>query len=279
MQFATASATTPGIDLGTANDFGSPAELVDRLGHRHPTLLAVWAHPDDESYLGAGLMAAVAARGGRVINVTATLGELGTQDPDRYPPALLAEIRRRELDEALAGLGVESSFSLGYSDGSCADVPTGLGARRVRELIDRVRPDAVLTFGPDGVTGHPDHRAVARWVDSAMEACDDVALLTTAAGQAWPGDLVEQMHRVNAFYPGYPQRHVRGQVFETRLDGDLLERKLAALVAHESQIGPLQAELGPEEYRRLAAAEGYTPANDLAMRLVAGSTTGFRAAA
>lgn len=266
-------------DTATTTSTIRPAGSIDELLRDGADILAVWAHPDDESYLGAGFMAAVAARGGRVVNVTATLGEHGTQDPDRYPPARLAEIRRRELDEALAGLGVESSISLGYADGSCADVPVGMGARRVRELVDRVRPDAVLTFGADGVTGHPDHRAVAHWVDSAMGADDDVALFTTAAGQAWPGDLVEQMHRVDAFYPGYPERQARGPVLRTHLDGDLLERKLAALVAHESQIGPLQTELGPDGYRRLAAAEGYTPANDLAMRLVAGSTTGFPVAA
>ena len=70
------------------------------------TLLGVWAHPDDEIYLSAGLMAATRAAGHRVVVATATRGEHGTDDPVEWPPARLAALRARETVEALAVLGV-----------------------------------------------------------------------------------------------------------------------------------------------------------------------------
>src|SRR4051794_33047690 len=66
------------------------------------TLLGVWAHPDDEAYLSAGLMAEFRRRGDRVVVVTATLGEHGTADPETWPPARLAAQRHRELRNSLA---------------------------------------------------------------------------------------------------------------------------------------------------------------------------------
>lgn len=66
---------------------------VEQLG----TLLGVWAHPDDEAYLSAGLMALARRDGQRVVVVTATFGEHGTDDPHRWPPTRLARHRRQEL--------------------------------------------------------------------------------------------------------------------------------------------------------------------------------------
>ncbi len=116
----------------------------------------MWAHPDDESYLGGGLMAAAAAAGGRVVNVTATLGEHGTDDPVALPPARLAGIRRQELQNALAAMGVHESVHLGFEDGTVETVDTAMGVRRISTVLDEVDPDVVVTFGPDGFTGHPD---------------------------------------------------------------------------------------------------------------------------
>jgi LmbE family N-acetylglucosaminyl deacetylase len=250
---------------------GSISRLADRIGPGI-TLATVWAHPDDESYLGAGLMAAVADRGGRVVNVTATLGEHGTDDPEQFPPTTLAALRRVELDAALDAIGAESAGVLGYEDGTCEQVTDEMGARRIGVFLDEVDPDLVLTFGPDGVTGHADHRAVARWVARAVaDRRDRMGLVTTAAAAAWPDDLIAAMHRVDAFYPGYPDRSVSGTTWIAGVDGELLERKLSALHAHASQIGPLHDALGPDGYRRLASIEGYRAANQIALRMFSGN--------
>ena len=74
------------------------------------------------------------------------------------------------------------------------------------------------------------------------------------------------MHEVNAFYPSYPERIVADGVAQVRLSGSLLARKMGALRAHESQIGPVHRVLGPAGYRRLASHEAYRPANEIAQR-------------
>ncbi len=120
------------------------------------TILSVWAHPDDETYLCAGLMARAVRSGGRVVCVTATRGELGSSDPERWPSgARLAQIRTEELHQALEALGVTEHHWLDYPDGGCAEVPDEAAVARVRSLVQEVRPETVLTFGPEGMTGAP----------------------------------------------------------------------------------------------------------------------------
>ena len=87
------------------------------------TVLSVWAHPDDEMYLSGGLMAEAARGGARVVCVTATRGEAGSQDPERWPPERMGEIREAELMASLEILGVREHHWLDYRDGECASVP------------------------------------------------------------------------------------------------------------------------------------------------------------
>ena len=132
------------------------------------TILSVWAHPDDETYLAAGVMAAAVDRGQRVVCVSATAGEHGTSDPDTWPPLRLGRRRTWEAAAAMAVLGVADHRILGFPDGGLVDHDEeGLAA--VGGLLDEVRPDTILTFGPDGITFHPDHVAVSRWVTTAWE--------------------------------------------------------------------------------------------------------------
>ena len=90
--------------------------------------------------------------------VTATRGEAA--DPERWPPAELAQIREVEIANALEILGVTDHRWLDYPDGGCADVDAEEAVARIVAVIEEVQPDTVLTFGPDGGTGHPDHIAV-----------------------------------------------------------------------------------------------------------------------
>ena len=86
-------------------------------------VLAVFAHPDDESYLCAGLMARAVQAGDRVVCITATRGELGSPDEEQWPPgAPLAAVRTAEMEAALAVLGITEHHWLDYPDGGCADV-------------------------------------------------------------------------------------------------------------------------------------------------------------
>ena len=144
------------------------------------TVLMVWAHPDDETYLVGGLSAALTDAGQRVVCVTATRGEAGGTAAD------LARIRTTELEAALDVLGVEEHHWLDYADGGCASVDDDEAAARIRAVVDEVRPDTVVTFGPDGFTGHPDHRAVSRWVDLALVGGETSACCTPSPASTAP---------------------------------------------------------------------------------------------
>jgi LmbE family N-acetylglucosaminyl deacetylase len=139
---------------------------VKRLG----TILSVWAHPDDESFLAAGIMAAAVRNGQKVICVTATKGEAGSQDKVKWPPVTLGDVRAKEMDAALKLLGIKQHQWLGFHDGECEKTSIDAAATKLKKLFVKYRPDSVLTFGPDGWTGHPDHSTVSHWVDNAAAA-------------------------------------------------------------------------------------------------------------
>lgn len=234
-------------------------------------LMTVWAHPDDESFLGGGAMYTVAANGGHVVNVSATLGELGTADPDAWPPERLAVRRKAELARALEHLGGAEMALLGLTDGSCEHVDDRVGARRVATAIEAYQPDLIITFGPDGVTGHPDHQAMHRWTHLAVEMVDPrIPVLSAVTAAAWPIDLVFPLHEVGAFFPGYPEQGTSINDLHVTLDDETLDAKVAALLSHESQIGPIRDQLGPDDFRRLFGTEAYRPTN-FASRLALGA--------
>jgi LmbE family N-acetylglucosaminyl deacetylase len=224
------------------------------------TVLGVWAHPDDEAYLSAGLMAAARDRGSRVVCVTATHGEHGTPDPDAWPPDRLAEERTRELARCLAELGVTEHQWLPYRDGSCASVPAAEAVARLCEVIDAVAPDTVLSFGPDGVTGHPDHKAVAAWTAEAFDrAAPAGARLLQAAQPAtrvarW-SDLDESL---GVYMAGYPIVVPDDQLaVDLALHPEAAARKVRALAAQETQTAGLIAALGLERYTAWVSEESF----------------------
>lgn len=140
-------------------------EDIKQLG----TIMSIWAHPDDESFLAAGLLAAAIQNGQRVICVTATRGEAGSHDTKKWPPSELAAVRTKELEEALDILGVAEHYWLNYQDGHCHQVPLNEGASKLLTIIEETRPDSILTFGSDGWTGHEDHKTMNSWAKVAVK--------------------------------------------------------------------------------------------------------------
>lgn len=144
---------------------------------RAPVLLAVFAHPDDESSVGA-VLAKYAAAGVRVYLATATDGRLGVAAHAGIPAGdSLAAVRSRELQCAADKLGLQPPILFGLHD----QLKMGEGLPRygeqLRELRDRVtklfeelQPDAVITWGPSGWTGHPDHRMVSAVVTEVFQS-------------------------------------------------------------------------------------------------------------
>lgn len=138
---------------------------IKKLG----SILSVWAHPDDETFACAGIMAMAVANGQNVACITATKGEAGVQDESRWPAAKLADIRARELLQALQIIGIHHHHWLDYRDGCCHQADKNYAARQIAEYIDLYKPDTILSFGPDGLTGHSDHQTVSEWVELAVK--------------------------------------------------------------------------------------------------------------
>src|SRR5262245_16375399 len=140
------------------------AQIVRRGRHGDPqpgelgTVLGIWAHPDDEAYLMAGTALVAAAAGPTIACVTATVGDAGeSADEGGWPHARLGALRRQEIADTLAVLDIRDHTWLDLKDGGLADVDRATGVALLTAVIERVQPDTVLTFGRDGMTGHPDH--------------------------------------------------------------------------------------------------------------------------
>jgi LmbE family N-acetylglucosaminyl deacetylase len=226
---------------------------------RFGTTVAVWAHPDDETYLSGGLSAALRDLGQRVIWVTATRGESGGPDPSPEGKQALAELRTRELADAMALLGVDEHHWLDYEDGGCETADPELAVARLAQLLDDIGPDTVLTFGPDGVTGHPDHRTVGGWVDRAVASLSSNPLLLHAVTTPEDREVDPALDNdFDVFFLGGPRVCTPEEV-EVRLElsGDHLERKVRALLSQRSQTGGLVDAVGLDRFRAWVAAETF----------------------
>jgi LmbE family N-acetylglucosaminyl deacetylase len=225
------------------------------------TILGVWAHPDDETYLCGGLMARAARAGARVVCITATRGELGSPDEQRWPPGPpLAAVRTREMEAALAVLGVREHHWLDYPDGGCADVDQDAAIDRVAAVMADVRPDTVLTFGPDGMTGHDDHKAASAWATAAFErvAANGARLAYATNTPDWLARFRAALDEFNVFMGAEPPcTPVEELAIHARFDGELLETKLRAIQAMTSQVEALVTGMGEEFFREGMVEEAF----------------------
>jgi LmbE family N-acetylglucosaminyl deacetylase len=252
MDAAVSTAVTDRADLARVTTASGVADLG--------TILGVWAHPDDEAYLSGGLMALARDVGSRVVCVTATRGELGTSDPVRWPPQRLAAVRTAELAACLAILGVTEHHWLGYRDGECAGVPASEAIATLSELIDQVRPDTVLTFGPDGITGHPDHQAVAAWTSAAFDRVvpSGARLLQAAVAERPIARWSARTEGLDVYAAGYPiTTPAELLAVDLVLDPDTAARKVRALAAQRSQTAGLIAALGVDCYTEWVGDESF----------------------
>ena len=222
-------------------------------------ILTMLAHPDDESFGFAGTMATLSDRGVGLTLVCATRGEVGeilvegiaTRDS-------LGELRERELREAMAIVGVRDIRFLGYRDSGMAGTEENADPRAfvnadqeavvtvLVAMIAELEPDAVTTFGPDGVYGHPDHIKAHEVAYAAVHRASETGLWQTPALYY----AAASRERIQEFakYPGSPFSSMTDEQLanfgtpddeiSTKLDiSAQLDRKRAAIKAHRSQVG------------------------------------------
>ena len=222
-----------------------------------PTLLGIFAHPDDEGS-ASGSLAKYAAQGARSYVACATRGDgvdAKISDPSLATRETLAEVRSQELACACQKLGIEPPLFLGYQDGGVDEVPLEVAARDVARLIRDLKPQVVITHGPDGGYGHPDHIAVSNFVSQgfalAGDPSVDLGLPPFAPAKlyytAMPRSFLEKV-------PAFRDRRadIRGQqlgfvgvpdeLITTAIEvRDWLDLKLQALACHRTQF-----EMDPE---------------------------------
>lgn len=214
-------------------------------------LLAIFAHPDDESFSVAGTLARCHREGKPVALVVATDGEAGRVTGVRADDrAEVAALRRRELLEAAGVLGVDRVFTLGHPDGGLDGLSGDALVAQLVELIRRLRPRVVITFGPEGAPNtHADHRAVSRAATAAFFLAGLGTSLPGLRG-AWAAD---RLYYVTWTGRSGPKGGVEGLPVTCRVEiGPEVGMKRAAFAAHRSQqhhIGHFEEELrAHEEY-------------------------------
>lgn len=189
-------------------------------------LAAVLAHPDDESVGCGGALALAHAAGATTRLLVATRGEAGT--PDGMPDPSFGDVREAELICAARALGLdEVSILDGYPDGGLGDQPFDVLVEEIAAWLAERRPSAVITFGPHGVTGHPDHIVVGSATRWAVERLSESGIAP------------------NAVYVISPVFDPAGKLFDLSAEEQaashrieitgLADRKLAALECHASQ--------------------------------------------
>jgi N-acetylglucosamine malate deacetylase 2 len=138
------------------------------------TLLLVFAHPDDETFLTGGIACKYSSEGTAVVLVTATRGESGKAgDPPLCAPGDLAGVREDELRRAAATLGICRIHLLGYHDRELAAAPPDQIREQLVTLVRHYRPQVVVSFDPNGGNLHPDHVAISRFAGDAVAAAAD----------------------------------------------------------------------------------------------------------
>ena len=201
------------------------------------SLLAIFAHPDDESFRAGGTLALLAQKGVQVWVLCATRGELGIPS---LCPQDAGEVRQAELECACQVLDINPPIFLDYIDGTLAQVDVDHAVAQVVHVIRKLRPQALLTWSTSGVSGHSDHIAVSHWTEKAAQLAADPATC--------PGDE-KAAHEIDTMYHIVVPRSLAEKMDMPNLltvPDDAVthavdvsaawDKKMAAIRCHESQL-------------------------------------------
>ena len=255
-------------------------------------LLTIFAHPDDETFGTAGVLAAAVERGVPVTVISATRGEAGESAiPGLDDPVRLGAVRERELRKAMRQVGVSDVRLLGYRDSGMAGspaaehsrafilVPVATAATRLVSHIRSIRPHVIVTFGPDGLYGHPDHLHMHDVALRAVQLAADPSHKGRATAEPWQTpvlyfatfpreDMLAMFDRPNSPLSSLPEDAranlgtPRSQITHTIDIKPWQVNKLAAIAAHRTQTaegGPL-AGIPPEVIEWQLSSEYYVRA-------------------
>ncbi|MBI2074499.1 MAG: PIG-L family deacetylase [Candidatus Levybacteria bacterium] len=214
-------------------------------------IVCIFAHPDDEAF-GPGGTIAKLAKENNVYLLCATKGEAGLQvQSSKFPtsPRLrgaskvqsLGSVREKELQKSAKVLGIKKVFFLGFEDGTLCNNLYHKLADRIREKLEELKPETIITYEPLGVSGHIDHITVAmvtlfvfqklQFVKEIMQYC-----------------LLKKYVRLRPEYFVYfPPGYEKSQIDKIVYTSDVWETKVKAMYAHKSQIHDIKRVLSFQE--------------------------------
>lgn len=226
-------------------------------------MLALLAHPDDEVFRCGGTLALLARCGVRVQVLTATRGQAGARgDPPLCAAHELGVLRESELRCACRALGILPPRLLDYQDGALAEVDQEEAIAQIMPLVRELEPQALLTWPPHGLSGHPDHMAVSRWATQVVDRAVREGLAGPRAlyHLAVPRSVAQQLDL------GQLQATPDEQIAVAVDVGMAWEQKLAAIQCHRTQLAespilraPLERQrvfLGVEHFVRASSGPG-----------------------
>jgi LmbE family N-acetylglucosaminyl deacetylase len=232
-------------------------------------LAVVVAHPDDDTLGCAGTVALHHDDPAlRFVLIHATAGEAGQiAEGSGATRDTLGEVRREEDRRSWVALGREPDRHewLGYADGGLGDVPFDALVERIAAIFREDRPDVVITFGPDGVTGHVDHVTIGKAATEAFHRCRAEGLagfgrllhqsIKRSDLDAWNDRLVAQGKEPMDPTQMYNPRGVPDETIGVEVDcSSVVDRTRAALLEHRTQAGDFQ-DLSDDEQRALLGSE------------------------
>ena len=223
------------------------------MNDRRAVLLAVFAHPDDESFRCGGTLALLAQGGIQVHLLTATRGEAGScGEPPLCRAEELGGIREQELRCACAALGIEQPDILDYPDGKLAEANEKKAVDQIIKEIQKLRPQVLLTWPPDGLSGHSDHIAVSHWTKLAFE-CMEEDLYSPASiyHLAIPTSVANNLDLPDLF--SIPDEEVSLTIDVSKV----WEQKLAAIYCHRTQASNSPILAANEKKQRLFFGKEY----------------------
>jgi len=219
------------------------------------SLLAIFAHPDDESYRAGGTLALLAQKGVQVWVLCATRGEWGIPE---LRPQEAGKVRQAELECACRALCIKPPRFLDYQDGTLHQVNEEQAIGQVVRVIRELCPQALLTWPPDGVSGHPDHVAVSRWTEKAFQRAADPAAYPEHKTAGFPFHAAGALHHIvvpRSLTKALKMPHLHTVPDETvTLTVDVStvwDTKKAAILCHHSQIANSPILAATEEQQRL----------------------------
>ena len=211
-------------------------------------ILTIFAHPDDESYGPSGTLIHYAANHADISLLTLTHGENGRLGPCKN---LLKEevmkLRRSELECAASVIGIKDLHIYNFPDGNLNSISNTEGVVFIKKCIEDKKPDIILTFHVNGITGHPDHITTSKWVFSAIQCINFSPTLYYFGISASYSDIIPG----RKLYP-IPRSQITHEISVS----EYINEKVSAIRCHKSQIEIFnKIDEVPDRFKRINSRE------------------------